>query len=590
MTPEATRTIRRPIRGSRLAGLLLSALFVVVGCAEPDTASVDLPDLLCSTSADCPEGYSCQSGLCAQGFDTPLRIVLHLRPPQSASGLAPQLAELDVRLGTPVPDLVVTPPVRYFGTVVYDAVNPDERVAARNAEIRFVPVGPWAHLFDPVTAISEETAARAGYWDVALSPGTYDVTIRPAMPNTPPTRFSNVLITDSTERTFVIPPAERARPLRGRLVRRDDASGADVPAAGVRVQAFSLDRTHLSTSGVTDASGEFLVHAPLEASRYRLSVRPTQDSAAPVPNITFEPVHLTEQTRDDVFTFDMGRQGAPVELSVHVRAPDGSPVPGANLSARSGALPTLPDTSSEDSLPPQTADPRRVRPEALSYAASARTDDAGRAVLTLFPQRYTLSVIPQDPALAIQSVRDVEIAPAVRETSLDIELGERVEVQGVVLAPNGVDPVVDARVTFQPLRDEETFAELGVTPQLLGAYAQTGEDGRFVLRALPGTQRVEITPPAQRGLARAIFPVRVEVDGEPPEDHVFVLPESGVVSGRTLRPDGSPLVGAEVNAWILDGNTARTVATSITGAEGVYRLLLPALEPTDDASAPRDLP
>lgn len=561
--------------------MLLAGMVGWSGCADSsaDTAvAFDWVD--CQIDEDCPSRYSCQSGICAAGRDDTLRVALQVVPPTTQQGLGPQIVELDVTLGASIPDLLVTPPLRTVGTVLIDAPDPRERVPAGNAEIRFVPTGPWASLRETVTA---RTVDATGRWTAELPAGRYDVTITTARLTAPPTRFLDVRLTQSSDRTFVIPPTERARPLRGVLLRQDPETGETLPVPDVRVQAFSLDRAHVSTVDTTDSTGSFLLYAPLEASRYRLTVRQDPELQVPVPSVTFEPITLNERNRQQSLVFHLGLWGDPVPFAVETRDRDGQPLPNVNVAMRTGALPPLPDGIVPPAPDSDGVLPTVILPESLSYTHSVQTDDEGNATLAVFPETYLLTAVPLDQSRAIVVLDNVVVpvrAQAPPRTTVVVP--ERIQVEGIVQSAEGEDGVAGAQVTFELLRTaDEDIRVFALNPRVVGAHAETTADGSFTVALSPGTYTVDIRPPERRGLARATFTLDVPDTPAPTEPVSFRMPDSGVVTGRALAPDGQPIVGAEVSAWVTTDDGVRMVATALSGAQGVYRLLLPASRPLD---------
>lgn len=562
--------LRRPYVSTPRAPALLAALLLLLAAgACTESADSDVADAprgaFCAEERSCAEGLVCLASRCTVPGDEPLQAILRITPPGHAEGLVPQVLP-NVRLegGTLVPDIALSAPVRVRGRVLFDSPDPDARTPIRQAEVRFVEATGLIELRAQATTVSD---ARTGRFDLSLPPGRYDVTIRPAQSDIPPARFLNQEITNDAEQLFILPPVGRYRRLQGRVVREDPTNGALIPLVSVRVFAQSPDREYLSTTARTDTDGRFEVFAPADVRQYKLLVRSEGDALA--PSATFEALTLDRDAQEKEWLFHLGRWDAPTMRQGVLRSDeDDRPISGT-VSAQLTSPPEAPSTGD---LPDNV-----VALERINFTNSATTDAEGRYRMRLYPGTYALLGASLSREHAVTRQDGVHIGTGAE--LLDVRLGLRRPINGRVVDDGGVEALVGAAVVFEPLLlENRDAADFTVPIQLLGDSVETDSEGRFQAALHPGTWIASARPTGDSSQTRSWF--RIEIDPER-ESIDLRMRNASDTAGRILDPDGAPLAGAEVSAWIAWGDMLLPLSPVITASDGSFRLRIPRRPPSD---------
>ncbi|MEM1451185.1 MAG: carboxypeptidase regulatory-like domain-containing protein [Planctomycetota bacterium] len=336
-------------------------------------------------------------------------------------------------------------------------------------------------------------------------------------------------------RLEVVAPANAAPPsnaaaeavLRGRVVSEIDGAplhGAEVLVTLRMHSEFwipdaveRLTRESVATAR-TDHEGRFQVDVP-PARPLDLEVRARDHATA---------------RRDHLFAGDdieVGLSAAAILEGLLTRAPDGSPVEGAEVRC----------------LDERRTEQRRVR-----------TGLGGRFLFDdLQPGLVTVEITPRDAA--VPPSRSVELQAGVR-TRLDLELRAGVRIEGVVSDPDG-RPIADAEVG------------LGASFQ---RSVRTDLHGWYELVGLGGARRRDLGDVRARAVGRGSERRRLG-DDELTEDTRmdFVLHPARIATGRVVDPDGVPIDGvyvAGVGSKTVDGVSRSDWDASLTGPDGRFEL------------------
>lgn len=199
------------------------------------------------------------------------------------------------------------------------------------------------------------------------------------------------------------------------------------------------------------------------------------------------------------------------------------------------------------------------------------TSDEGRYSLRLYPGEYTL-VVGEGLQTGLPTQRIPLLVPEEAGVEQDVAYGysdSTTLVDGDVLDTSG-RPLADVVVRLSSVSLE------GTPYGQLVAQTDTASNGRFSVRAQPGTYRVEYLPPADSQLNPLALPDLVTVgDGQTALEDA-VLTRRPTLSGQIVGVDSLPVADALVRVTELefDGYVFETY----TGADGSF-----ALEVTDAA-------
>ncbi len=551
----------------RYLGAVAVVLWLFAACTaefgiEADAAAPD-----CEVDGDCPDGFTCQFGICAEEQAKQLTIGLLIQPPAFRSNLsALHVTEMAVTLGEPLPDYALRPPVSVNGFVLFSAVAPaiGEPVSA---ELRFVNTqGIPGDEFEA----SVRTDPTTGGYAIELPPGVYTASVRPDREDVSRTNVFGIEIrrpvTNDEEhsefRPFNLPAPEQYVRVAGRVER--DA----LPVEGVaeaRVFALTTDGRFETTVDVTGDDGYFIVFAPPSDTEYVFHVRPDGDDGD-VPTAVYEPVSIPP----DALSFDLslrtGTWAEPVSVPFRVESSDGDPIPDAVVIARTALEPS---TGVVDGEPGIVDGHYEVRVDSAAIA------EDGTFELAVAPGRSTVYAASLDAehglAAPVLLAVDTTLEP-VEPVRLVVE--QRHPVSGSVVTSAGT-PVAEVDLALELVSTStRPLDRYGVPSQLFGASGRTDEDGRFQVAAQPGQYRATAVPPEQLGHARTT--VDLEVGRGMVEGFTVELPDAGVVSGRVLDDLNEPLAGATVQAFAVDGSSATLIGLSVADADGTYRVVLPA--------------
>ncbi len=546
----------------------LALLALNGGCFASDNSSAEPSAQICSDDQDCEAG-TCQFGICAAPVDSQLSISLVLEPPAFRADLsALHVTQLPVSLGSSLPDFALRAPTPVRGVVLFNATV-DGVGSPVEAELRFRSVSG-------VDGFEYEASTRSefgtGEYEIALPPGTYDVSIEPNRADVSRTTAFGVEIGLTEEfRPFNLPAPSQYAVISGVLER--EANGTSY-VANAKVFARSVDGRHESTVDITDETGAFIVLVPPTSSLYQFQVRATADSEW-VPTAAFEGIEVTEDWSGAPLRLALGELGEPIPISLRIETPDGARVTDATINLRSDM----------DAREGRADAPGMVSGRYERRLDGPEIDADGNATVLVPPGRTEIYAAALDGTLGIGvpvviSVRSGEISGE----PVRVTVEQRHVVRGsVVGAENGEgveDVVIEASLRTTDLLPLERY---NVPSTAFGAATETGEGGGYGFQVQPGVWDIDVIPPAGSGYART----RVVLDMARGVRSGFdiELPRSGVVQGRLLDDEDAPLAGATVRAFIPSEGGVLALGAAVTDALGVYRIVLPAQDEVDAMSA-----
>lgn len=193
-------------------------------------------------------------------------------------------------------------------------------------------------------------------------------------------------------------------------------------------------------------------------------------------------------------------------------------------------------------------------------SASAITDSQGHYTMTKGLKTGTYNVTTFDATGYITGEVDLVSVTAGQTTSgINIDLQLSGAISGMVTdATNG-----------NPLNGTDVFASLANGTASYGWFATTGTDGKYLMATdLPtGTYNVTVEL-APHGYIRQSTTANV-VAGVETKNVDIPLPRSGIISGTITQPDGTPLSGISVTAYV---SSFLYYGSATTDSSGNYRI------------------
>lgn len=535
---------------SRLGMLLATGL---LGCGSAAEVPVSGQVLGCTDSAACPTPATCVEGACVGELSPTMALGLYIEPGRSSplgaaliEGLRFEGASV-LRLDEPT---VLTPKQTVLVRVLTEDGRPVNlsRVSIHPEgvlSIARLAVQPQLHDGNGfISALATSWPSPSG----GTTTATYTVNIQPS--TLPPFQISGVIF-DGPTRTLRAPDSASVVTVRGTLIAD---SFTRLPVPGAIVAVYDEAGLRVSTATTSDEEGRYSVQLWAAQTDRELILRTGSDAPdlRPIPTLS-RAILVPEGPGTVVDQHLVAGQIGTVSMVEGVVSSEMTQVAGAQLTfkAEIGGWP---------------------------FEQRTLSDADGRFSTLLYPGRYTLDIRP--PEGAQRSLRysrqAVEIAG---EATLNLSLGLRAPVSGQVVDSAG-RPVADVRVSARlerlPLSDPglpDVIFEAGPV-----VVEQTDDEGRFVLALDSGIHAFELTPPRALGLASVRRRIQFStVDGGAVDLGSLMLPQTAVLSTTLIGPDATPIVGAIVEIWSLEGPSVRLDLT-VSDADGQVRLRIPVEE------------
>ncbi len=359
-----------------------------------------------------------------------------------------------------------------------------------------------------------------------------------------------------------------------------DAVGAGV--TGVEVRAVDdVSGQFVSTLGITDEHGEFVLSVPKGLRTYKLTFSPTADNLR-VPETTHGQVQCCNH---DGNTYDTPQDMGEFMLPAF---PDPQTYQFAIEGIETSGMPQL---VSEVTVTFETTvgQPGGVTGK---YMATATSDEAGVVTVDLVPgvmsesRTYKVTIVTSPTSEFASEVRDQFIVGPNGGAGEPIALERRVPFTGHIYADS---PSVEA-ITVKARRSGDDYQELvGV---LLSTT--TDADGRFNLLLDPGLYTLELQPPTSIPLPRWALDVpefvRLEADETVWNAGIISIPSAAVLQVQVDSANGEsqlPDVGVSVYfIYPVDPSCVETpdnpceygamlLGEAVTDAHGQARLIVP---------------
>jgi hypothetical protein len=579
----AHRTLSASLLGLVLAALVASAN----GCGEGAEMSTSRAGAECVDDDACGGGAFCVGGVC-NVTRAPVRITLRVDPPEFRSDLVRELLpDQRIAFGDQLAPIALGPPVRLQGIVRWD--DDDATLGPLAADVVVRSTVESGGSF----AANVRVNTTNGRFDLDVPPGRYDIVVLPDRTNVPRRVFNDFVVrredADGScggERlcifaAFVVPAPGRYVRLQGELLQQTPQL---LPMEGVRVWATSEDGRLLSTSTNTDMDGRFTLFAPPTDAAWRFLVS-TGDGPR-IPSASFE-------------LLDPGAIDA--DGDIQLWANDWSRryrVYGKVTNVSTELLDRLVITGRQR-LEPGPLDQAAL--EVLDGTDDVRVDGAtiaadGTFALDLLPGRYLFEAACSDgTCLSPAPVRvDVDTssepiqwndAPSITPPSsfdtplFEVPIAIQAPVEGLVWVQQR--PIRGARVEAELVRSaEDAPTRLSLDSSVLNQATETDEEGRWRLELLPGRWTFRVTPPAD-GPPLPVWETTYRVEPSTRTLPPFEPLAGGSFTGTVVTANGVSLAGAPVEAWLLIGDTRRSLGRTRSAEDGFFRFIIPDVSSFD---------
>jgi hypothetical protein len=379
-------------------------------------------------------------------------------------------------------------------------------------------------------------------------------------------------VAQGTYATLVVPdddvaplalPARSAGDLGGGSLALDDGpmvtgmivDGGGLPIKGATVVLRGGDQ--VSTTGTTDATGAFHVHAragmfgltvvsPLAAGGLEAKLAPEVGLVVAATGPT-PPLAIALQT-GGLVTGSVALSGDPASLTPETRVSLSAVAPLANV----GTL-----TIGAEAPRPLAGDVRFSLHPAADGTVATGGVPPGQYELTVFPAAATTS---DGVTKAILDLSKGSVGP------MPMTLAKKVMLTGKLM------PAAEAWGT--------TLVAVDVSGLPIVSQGDAGPDGSFALAVSPRRQyQLRALPRPDQVLARASFPV-VTVTDAAPAGQSYAMPPALLYAGRVVDPNLQGVATALVQAYCFataPGCTDPTVpvAETVTRSDGTFELMLP---------------
>jgi hypothetical protein len=534
----------------------------------------------CTVDSDCSEG-TCEEGIClspdSEFSNVLLEIVPNLGVP-NVGGLKffLELDSLEQKLDLELPSIS-----EFVGTVkgtdlvpeacvVSDSEESVEAAADGSLPVRLSLLPRQAVLglsVSPFTTEVERGSDASYGFEIQVPPGEYDMYIEPLVAEgqcarPPYLALNQVLVPGQVTADLDLPTPER---LTIRIEREAGTSSLDGWQVSIVEQNSARRLSNLIEleNPIEGPNGQEyeveLVFSPVQGddsapATELVRLVPPEDQVA--PTIFFQR-SVVELFKDNVGAINgLGDLGEPVTYRGSVRAAKGvtEPVPSNTDNDADGAAnpPLASSLSTLTFVAQQLA--RLSDGVTAEFSRIVETDDEGNYEVVLLPGLYTVLVQPMSEGLAqVQLELKVSEQP-LEEDSLEVELPERIQLEGEVLSATGeAVPGASVLTVATPATEQDTEGDLA-TPLLGGpstvvvrnSQTQSGASGGFFLFADSGAVDLVARSATGSGYPWALdvgYKVTAQTINvgslrytEPfLVDGTLAFPNSGVVNGALIR-------------------------------------------------------
>ncbi len=484
-------------RRHRMANLVFMPLILVAGCVmvdeRRDTAPVPAY-ATCRSDQQCGEGLVCHHTAQVCTVENPMILTGWLRtvpPSEEYRAIEEHSERLQWDSRDPL-DIQLRNPIRIAGRLLFEDLPQSGTldasiVAVAEGEIPGIRLHREAR--SPRMAVSLSNPAPS--FELWVTEGiSYDIYIHlysAELPELPPVHVRRSFLSDPDladpyriSWEIPMPRLDEFLTLEGTLI----AAGEDPrPLVGAKVVAFSAVSGGLSSTGISDHEGRFLLRVQPpgepEGEPFVLRIRPTQENPV-VPQVDLLELWLAHSQNLDVLLVPGLSRLSDVTLLVMDESGIFLPDELTGTSARFSSV---------------------IKGGLLEVEKPLSSDGSVR--LELPPGPYVLTVIPPESApLGIH--QELLHVPAEGEQKVfPVTLRRKLRLEGWVQDPPGRN-VSGARVMA-------TFVGKGLYPETspLGIRrtdSLTDQNGHYKLHLDPGQYTLQVDPPEGSGLPRTVIP------------------------------------------------------------------------------------
>ncbi len=583
--------------GAATFSLLLGLLGAVCGC---DGGNASVKVTACTTDDEC-DGARCHEGrFCVQSPAARSDVVLRIQPP-ATSGLV--LEQFTSTIGGPNHDQSrkwdLTPPAIIHGIVsrgLLAASVPGTLVAIRPGAIDGTQLSYSTTSFTKrnyvVSSPTDDggTEERSYGFQLGVQPGhAYDVHFWPQIDEIPP-YFTKRFVGGAADVWQIdLPEEEQLVEVTGQIVAGKsapvDCSGTTsgptcgdscTGVAGLKVRLTDAKGRLRSTQAVTDAKGQFTIHADPAGEKVWLRFRPA-DAGNTLPYGTLAKaidLHALQETGDtqhQLGKLHLGQLPAMVQARPQVVDASGQPMAGARATLRR-------DWPSPHVCVGQGGSRKPVAALLdLYFERTGLTNAAGHMVIKQHVKDdkgrqeviyQSLMQLPEGEAVASVVApslvgsgswrKKIEFVASDKEDLTLPACPHRPQARGAVTDFRGL-VVASPTVLFKPL--------MGTKPKCVGKQAemfprpeapvvvQAMDGGDYDVFLDPGRYAVLVEPPQGSGLARALIrvidvcPLASGATGDKSTAMVvdLTVPPPSLLVGRIHGPSGVPVAGAVID-------------------------------------------
>ena len=574
----------------RMAGFVffLAVVSVFPACmtVEERRAADNGETAWCGEDSDCPSGLEChlESHLCALPDLVELDAALRLVPPSEGMvAVEEQYPQMVVNNRDPL-NLKMHRPIQINGRVLLQGAP---LVSSQQAHIVAVAPGdiPGLSLHQEAKALQTsyttgDGTTRTGFEFQVMEDSVYDIYVhlsQAEMGEVPPVHVRRSFSPKpgssepfQLEWDIEVPDFDQYLVVTGTVVSLEDPPS---PVQSAKVVGFSQDTGNITSTGVTNAAGEFTVLVPppadVQGEEVSFQVRPSLDNEL-VPSAVFDDIQVKED-------MELG------ELTVGSLA---NLVPVTVLVADEAGIFT-----------PQTLGGTVVRfsggEDGSQFLVERTVSSQSQVAFSLPPGTYVLSVVP--PAYSTLGIHQELLkidGNGESGQSVQVALQSKPRIHGWVLDPQGAE-LARAHVVA-------TFTGKGVYPDTAPLAtrkvdAWSDDSGHYEMNLDPGQYSLVIDPPAGSGLPRRVlrnvfvsnsqqrtlrisYPVLVtgRIDGYQVDSTVNEAGET--IETFELREAGGVRVEL-FNSGDLSENEQEVpipTATGTTDSQGRFTLIVPA--------------
>ncbi len=559
---------------SRLALLLMSSLFVLIGCEDELDRT--------STTAYCDAGQACIApltcstslGVCTKGKIVNRPLSAEFIPPVDTGLSRDQRYDIAL-VGDNQYNTALSASLE-IGGVIKELGNP--LIASVPAEVIAETPGdiPGTVLRSEVNAIEGLDESYQAFRMSVIPGREYLLSVYPKDEERPPHFIRQSFQQGDSEILITLPQKEGpyAYPMiQGTLHNLEDLNnqGDSNPLAGAEVTAFSVpkspdDTPLLSAANQTDTKlGLFQLRVPAESASYRLRVEP----GAAITGDYLLPTILT--SGDAPYVIDItGEYGEVVDIMERPVVP----LPTVPTLLRVEAASTLePIVGATFSLK------ATLSPESTTSAYGVTSDTpAGVWQGFVIPATYTAEVRPPLGSSYGSIVREVTISADDPEETFTLPL--RTAYTGQVVGWDGA--IVPGAQVFAILQASTDFIRAPLT-------GEANDEGAAKLYLDPGLYTFVVVPPKDSPYPRVIIRDQI-VQGDALEQ-VLELPAPQMIQGVITDAEGTPVSDVSVEFYprdMPDGQSlhslARLLGTGFTDDGGRYTVLIPPAEEGEEVA------